>query len=207
MRMTRSPSESVKNLASIKSAVEDPSGPRFGRPSDRFGPPTVLFSRELALLKHDLDHLGAFMPDYICVGHAHSLIENATNFFNNEGERETVLLPILRRLLVGNSDWRVRILDGSDGGWLEEFFAYPIIDMKDEQGLGGDPFLRGLVVYGKALAHEKVRYFSYLLHSTTTPRTVSPIPWSIEPTGPPARHRGQPSYPVDRNFHRLRLLR
>ena len=54
MRTARSPSESVESPASIKGTLESPCGPRYGRPSDRFGPPTALFSRALALLKKDL---------------------------------------------------------------------------------------------------------------------------------------------------------
>lgn len=40
----------------------------------------------------------------------------------------------------------------SYGVWLEEFFAYLIVEMKNEPaGLGGDQFLQGLIVYNRTL--------------------------------------------------------
>ena len=40
----------------------------------------------------------------------------------------------------------------SYGVWLEEFFAYLIVEMKNEPaGLGGDQFLQGLIVYNRIL--------------------------------------------------------
>ena len=131
MWTTSSPSESVKSPSSVKGTVEAPSGPRYGRPSDRFGPPTALFSPELALLKYNLEHLDAFMPDSAAADLAFDLIENATNFFHGEDEREAILWPILARL-IGRSLWPTR-----DESWLEDRFAYPIVRIKDEQGLGG----------------------------------------------------------------------
>jgi len=179
MRTTGSPSDSVKSPSAIKGAVDRPTGPRYGRPSDRFGPPTALFSRELALLRYDLEHLEALAPHSTTADHTFDLIEHAANFFDDDGGREAALRPILGKLLVGKSQWQVPIANRSiksDGVWFEEFFAYLIVEVKNEAGLGGDPFLQGLVVYSKIIAQEKVPSPSCLFHSTKMPRTVSPIP-------------------------------
>ena len=175
MRHTDSPSENVKSAPTIRCFVEALEGPRYGRPSDRFGPPTALFSPELALLKYDLEHLEAFTPDSMGAKYAFDLIETSTNFFEKGSERRITVRPILRGLLVGESQWRAPITDGPNGTRLEETFAYPIIEIMDELGLEGDPFLRGLVAYSRALAQEKVWSPPCLFHSPPIPPTVSSI--------------------------------
>ena len=210
MRTTSSPSESVKNPVSIRHAIEDPAGPRYGRPSDRFGPPTALFSKELALLRYDLEHLEAFTPKSTDADRAFDLIENAVDFFDDENKREAALRPILGRLLVGKSQWQTLMSNGSakpDGVWLEEPFTYMIVQVKNEPGLGGDPFLQGLIVYSKTIAQEKVRSPSCPFHPTKMPQTVSHIPQTVEPTGCPTCYSGQLSRCIDRHLHRLRLCR
>ena len=206
MDMASSPSESVTSLDSIRKTVESLSGPRYGRPSDRFGPPTVLFSPELALLKHDLEHLDEFVPDSMGANLAFELIENATSFSRNEGDRKVALRPILRELL-GNSKWQMLIANRPDEGWLEETFAYPIVEIKDDLGFGGDPFLQSLIVYSKALTHEKVWSLSCQFHSATMPRTVPAVSRPVKPTGCPTHHSGEPTRRVDCHFHRFHLRR
>lgn len=134
--------------------VKAPGGPRYGRPSDHFGPPTALFSPELALFKYDLEHLDGFMPDPMAADLIFDLIENATNFFDDEGGRNAVLRPILRGLLEGYSELRAAV---GDRTWLEETFGRPIIEINDEPGSGRDPFLQGLVAYSEAIGQETVR--------------------------------------------------
>ena len=176
MKTTISPSESIKSFASIIAAVESPSGPRYGRPSDRFGPPTVLFSRELALLKYDLEHLNGLIPDSTGATLAFGLIERAAYLFSDEGERKAALQSILERLLVCNSQCQTLVADGSDEAWAEETFARPIVGIGGGSGFGGDPFLQSLIVYSKALTQKKVRSPSSQLHSTTILQTVSSVP-------------------------------
>jgi hypothetical protein len=179
MRTTGSPSDSVKNPASVKEAVENPTGPRYGRPSDRFGPPTALFSPELALLRYDLEHLDALAPDSVGVSRAFAFIASAAGFFDDEDERRAELQPMLEDLLKGWGQWQVSIVDGSakpDGVWLEGIFAYLIVEITGEPGLGGDPFLRSLVVYSKVIAQQKVLSSPCPLYSTKVPQTVSPVP-------------------------------
>ena len=159
MRTTGSPSETVKSPAAIKDAVDSPSGPRYGRPSDRFRPPMALFSPELALLRYDLEHLKVFTPNSTYAEHAFNLIEQSANFFADESKREVAIWPVLGSLLVGKSEWQASIGGGSakpDRIWLEGPFAYLIVEVKNEPGLEGDLFLQDLVVYGKILAQDKV---------------------------------------------------
>src|ERR1700684_740243 len=70
---TTSPSDNIKDFDKIKRTVTFPSGPRYGRPSHRFGPPTVLFNDALARLKYDLEHLDKFTPPHQKLCHAFSL--------------------------------------------------------------------------------------------------------------------------------------
>ncbi|KAF9644455.1 hypothetical protein BDM02DRAFT_3212847 [Thelephora ganbajun] len=159
---TLSPSETVKNAAAVKEAVYNSGGPRYGRPSDRFGPPTALFSEPLALLKYDLEHLESFAPDCRILNPTFELVVTATDFFDDESKREAALKPILRGLLGGQSEWQKSIADGAakpDGVWLESSLVYLIVELKNEPGLEGDPFLQGLAVYGKIITQDKYAKF------------------------------------------------
>ncbi|KAF9644456.1 hypothetical protein BDM02DRAFT_947327 [Thelephora ganbajun] len=163
MKGAPSPSESVKSAAAIKGTVCGPAGPRYGRPSDRFGPPMALFSEPLAFLKHDLEHLESFTPDHMTLNSAFELVATATDFFDDESKREAALKPILRGLFAGQNEWQKPTTDGAakpDGVWLEGSFAYLIVELRNEPGLEGDPFLQGLAVYSKIVTQPE--YTPYL---------------------------------------------
>ncbi|KAF9784366.1 hypothetical protein BJ322DRAFT_844770 [Thelephora terrestris] len=149
-----SPSDSIKDINKIKRTVTFPSGPRYGRPSHRFGPPTVLFNEALARLKYDLEHLDKFTPPHQKLCHAFSLIAIAADFHPSEEERFKSLKAPLKALLGTEASWKESVASGSaipDGLWLEGPFAYMIFELKNEPGLGGDPFLQSLVVYGNVV--------------------------------------------------------
>jgi len=116
------------------------------------------------------------MPDSVGATLAFDLIEHATNFFNNEGERMAALRPTLRELLVGNSHRQTLVADESGGAWAEEHLVYPIVGIGGGPGFGGDPFLQSLIGYSKALAQNKVRSPSCQPYPIVMPQTVSPIP-------------------------------
>jgi len=176
IRGAPSPSDCVKSSAAVKKALTDPRGhsPRYGRPSDQFGPPTALFSKPLALFEHDLKNLKSFTPDAEVLGHAFEFVAGATEIYENEKDREKFLYPLLEHLLPGECKWKESIAKGSakvsdkggakpDGLWLEGRFPCLIFELKNEQGLGGDPFLQGLIVYGKIVAQEEVRLLLFPL--------------------------------------------
>ncbi|KAF8326388.1 uncharacterized protein EI90DRAFT_1949019 [Cantharellus anzutake] len=161
MKTASSPLESVKSPGAIKCAVEGPSGPRYGRPSDRFGPPTALFSPPLARLRYRIEHLDA-IPDRAVALATSDLIELSAGFYEDEIQRGADLRIPLKSLISGTSKWQTETEDGSakpDGVWLLEGLAYLIVEIKNEPGLGGDPFLQGLITYSKILAQEKYSVF------------------------------------------------
>ena len=153
-------------------------GPRYGRPSDRFGPPTALFDETLAILKYDLEHLEGLTPSPKSVDHAFDLVTTATNFFEKEEERGRSLRKHLDPL-VGNVSWGASIAGGTttpDGVCLEGPFAYLIFELKNEPGLGGDPFLQSLIVYGKNIEQKAVRHpSSYRCLSTKLPHSTTSL--------------------------------
>jgi hypothetical protein len=154
-----SPSDCVKSPSSIEKTVLDPGGPRYGRPSDRHGPPTTLFDRSLAGLQYDLEHLDALTPSETAVCNAHSLISHSTGFFGEEYARELFVRDDLASLLSGEGIWQQSTADGvakPGGVWFEGPYVYLIFELKNEPGLGGDPFLQSLVVYNKIIKDEKV---------------------------------------------------
>ena len=140
-----SPSDSVKNASTVKNATIDPRGPRYGRPSDRFGSPTPLFSEPLALLEYNLGHLESFTPNLETLNRAFELITNSTDFFVDEDKREGVLKLVLGGLLPGPNKWQ-RPTPGKraqpDAIWLEEPFAYLIVQLKTSRGLQEIRFYR-----------------------------------------------------------------
>ena len=154
-----SPSDTVKSASAVKEGTIDPSGPRYGRPSHRFGPPTALFSEPLALLKYNLEHLESFTPDLATLNCALNLITSSTDFFPDGDQRAEVLKVILGDLIPGRKLWQrptTRKTAQPDGVWLEDFFAYIIVELKNEPGLAGDPFLQALIAYGKLIAEDEV---------------------------------------------------
>jgi len=154
-----SPSDCVKSFASVKKFVLDPGGPRYGRPSDRFGPPTALFSRTLAGLRYDLEHLEALTPPKETIPYAFQLVSYSAEFFDDEDRREQNLRNILKALLPGQSKWQEPMVGGAimpGGVWFERCAAYMILQLKNEPGLGGDPFLQCLAVYSKIIQQKEV---------------------------------------------------
>ena len=155
-----SPSDCVKTPGNVRGALNVPHGPRCGRPSDRFGPPTALFSKPLARLKRELDNLRLLDPDPETLLLAFKLVEISTDFFVDENAREDALRPILKGLLPGLVKWQESTANKSakpDGAWFEGIFAYLIAEIKNEAGLGGDPFLQGIITYGKITSQKTVR--------------------------------------------------
>ena len=135
------------------------SGPRYGRPAHRFGPPTALFSKPLAILKYHLDNLESLTPDPTTLDRAFDLIVYAADFFHDEGWREAVLRPLLQGLLVGKNEWQWSTTSARpDGVWLQGHFAYLTVTLKNESGLGGDPCLQGMISYGKIVTQEEVLF-------------------------------------------------
>jgi len=157
----KSPSDTVKNPNNLKAAVEAPGGPRYGRPSDRYGPPTALFDKALAVLQYDFDHLESLTPSTMNVRDAFDLVSLSAGFFSGEDVREVALRTPLQALLPDGGKWQEPMVGGAvkpDGTWLEGFFVYMILETKNEPGLGGDPFAQGLAVYTKIINQEQVLY-------------------------------------------------
>lgn len=87
------------------------------------------------------------------ISHAFDLVANAAEFYSEEDVREHALRTTIKNLLR-ESQWQVLMTVGSgkpDSVWLEGFFAYLIFQLKNEPGLGGDPFLQSLAVYSKII--------------------------------------------------------
>jgi hypothetical protein len=90
---------------------------------------------------------------------AFDFVAQSADFHDNEHAREAALKPILGHLLPGDAQWQELTEGGKakiDGAWTRGIFTYLIFELKNEQGLGGDPFLQGLVLYGKIVAQDKV---------------------------------------------------
>ena len=172
MRAAESPSETVKDPASIQGAVQN-CGPRYGARSDRLGPPVALFSRGLAHLKYDLDHPETFAPDPVTRRRASDLIESSANFFDDEDTREAALRPTLRGFPWESRSGKCQPpadQPSRRGFGLRGLFAYLVVKVKNEPGLGEYPFLQTLVIYSKILSQEEVLSSpSRPFHSTEVP--------------------------------------
>jgi len=112
-------------------------------------------------LKYNLGHLESLEPDYRTLDHAFDLITSSANFFADEDQREERLKVTLGGLLPGKCVWREKTSSQTAkpaGVWLQGPFTYILAELKNEPGLGGDPFLRSLVAYGKFTAEDEVLF-------------------------------------------------
>ena len=154
-----SPSDCVKNAAGVEKPVLDPGGPRYGRPSDRFGPPVALFNNALAGLQYNLDHLESLTPLETVIPYAFDLVSHSTGFFDTEDLRDAVLRDTLKALLPGGGKWKEPIAGGTtkpDGVWFKGSAVYMIFELMNEPGLGGDPSMRSFAVYSKIVHRQEV---------------------------------------------------
>ena len=114
----------------------------------------------MAHLKYRLDHLELLTPDPDILEDAFRLVSISTDTFDDEKQREAALKPILQTLLSGRAFGGSAV---SDATWLEGPFTYLIFELKNEEGLRGDPFLQGLLAYGKVVAQPTVCSLSFLI--------------------------------------------
>ena len=162
-----SPSECVKSPTGVEEALNGPHGPRLGRPSHRFGPPTALFSEPLALLKYELDHLELYTPDTDTLNLAFLLITTSSGFFADENARGGPLRSLLNVLLPDDIEWQELTVEETArpyGVWFEGDFPCLIFELKNEQGLGGDPVLQSSMSYGKVITQKLVCSSLFLVH-------------------------------------------
>ena len=165
-----SPSECVKSPAGVEEALNGPHGPRYGRPSHRFGPPTALFSEPLALLKYELDHLELYTPDTGTLNLAFLLITTSAGFFADEDARGGALRSLLSVFFSDDIEWQESTVEKTAkpyGVWFGGGFPCLIFELKNEQGLGGDPVLQSSISYGKVITQKLV--CSSLSHSSLLP--------------------------------------
>jgi hypothetical protein len=108
-------------------------------------------------LQYDLEHLEALTPPDAAIPRAYDLVSESAGFFDEEGVKESILQGTVESLLSGKCMWHRTMADeAAEQGrvWLEGAFAYLILRLKGELGLGGDPFLEGLTIYGKIIKQE-----------------------------------------------------
>ena len=93
--------------------------------------------------------------------HAFNFIVQAANFFADEEEREIGLKHFLESLLPGRTEWQ-RSTSGKSAKpsavWLQGVFAYVVLELKNEPGLSGDPFLQSLITYAKLTTQDEVLF-------------------------------------------------
>ena len=160
IRQGPAPYECVETPGAVQEALNGVHGPRYGRPSHRFGPPTALFSEPLALLKYELDNPELLTPNVSVLGCAFQLITFSADFFVDEDQRGLPLGSILKMLLPGDVKWQMMTQEKTarpTGVWFEGIFPCLIFELKNEQGLGGDPFLQSSLSYGKIITQTSVR--------------------------------------------------
>jgi hypothetical protein len=110
-------------------------------------------------LRYNLEHLDKLTPDHGLITPAFDFVTTGADFFDDEERRAKDLQKLLKDLLGHHLQWQKSIADGKakpDGVWFEGLFAYLIFEMKNEPGLGGDPFLQSLAVYSKIVQQNEV---------------------------------------------------
>ena len=110
-------------------------------------------------MQYDLEHLEALTPLETTIPHAYDLVSRSAEFFDEEDVRELTLQDTLEALLPGSNRWQRPMINGAvkpGRVWFEGPFVYLIFELKNEPGLGGDPFLQSLAVYSKIIKQKEV---------------------------------------------------
>ena len=106
-----------------------------------------------------MDHLEALTPHEENMTYALEFVSYSARFFDKEDQREEILRYTLKSLLSGKSEWQEPMVGGvivPGGVWFERCAMYMIFQLKNEPGIGGDPFLQSLAVYSKIIQQKEV---------------------------------------------------
>ncbi|KZT07892.1 uncharacterized protein LAESUDRAFT_650178 [Laetiporus sulphureus 93-53] len=143
-----SPSTGVSTSENIKAAYN---AVHAGRPALNYGPPTSIFSPQLARLSDRLQNLHSVEPSALYLKHSHEYIVHATDFYGKEMDRETNLKTTIDDILGAEGQWQHQFANKKakpDATWGMPI--YIVYEGKNENGQG-DASLQGILVYRKML--------------------------------------------------------
>ncbi|KAL5485856.1 hypothetical protein ACEPAI_6898 [Sanghuangporus weigelae] len=153
MKRFPSSSEGVKSEENIRGWTNDNTGVHTHRPVGNYGPPTALFHPALARLRHRLRHLDQIdEPSADHFEWAHKFIQVCNNGFRKEKILEGELKQIINALIGEDATWQELLQDNRakpDAVWGQIIRA--ILELKNVDGLGGNPILQATLDYTKIL--------------------------------------------------------
>ncbi|KAL5485676.1 hypothetical protein ACEPAI_6717 [Sanghuangporus weigelae] len=154
MKRFPSPSEGVKSEENIRGWANDSTGVHIHQPVGNYGPPTALFHPALARLRHRLRHLDQIdEPSAAHFEWAHKFIQVCNNGFRKENLMEGELSQIIDALIGEDATWQEYLQDKRsrpDAVW-GQIIIRAILELKDVDGVGGNPILQATLDYAKIL--------------------------------------------------------
>ncbi|KAJ7029948.1 hypothetical protein C8F04DRAFT_1398071 [Mycena alexandri] len=130
-------------------------GTLAGRPFGRCGPATAIFDTHLAGLSDALRDLAQAVPvpSTSKISWALEVFQVSLDFYKTEADMEKLIRPLINSLFPGG-EWQHRIAGGKPEahgpGW--------IFELKNLNGLGGDPEAQAIADYEKLLADPTTMY-------------------------------------------------
>lgn len=147
--------------------VDESSGVHVHLPAGNHGPPTALFHRTLARLKHRLKHLDQVPePSAEYYKWSHRFVIIGSDGIKDERLREEALKPCLHELIGETATWRMKLDDGKaalDAVWGKGM-PQVIMELKNLDGVGGNATLQGVFGFAKLLTQDKVCSSMYYSH-------------------------------------------
>lgn len=151
----------MRDEAGIKECIKEEHGVRAHRPAENYGPPTALFNHALAKLKHRLEHLDQLQelePSFDQLSSCHRFIVASCKVRDSEKDREATVREFIEGFIGDKGSWQGRTELGTakpDATWGDPVRL--ILELKNEDGLGGNATFQAVIVYGKIVSQAKVR--------------------------------------------------
>ena len=149
------PSSTIENAKGVAAAQRGPTGIHAGRPFQNRGPPTTLFSSEIARFVGQLDHLDRIQPSPDLLYHTLKFIEHSCDFNSDDlAQRSSSKIVTFFNALFGKNGQEQGQIGRSKADML--WGMHGVLVVNNEEGIGGEPKLQGALDRRHHIASAKV---------------------------------------------------
>ncbi|KAG5649917.1 hypothetical protein H0H81_001495 [Sphagnurus paluster] len=158
---SNSPSETAGSPAKIREVIEgNKSRVYVGRPG---GAPAAIFNPALAALQLRLENLDQVKVDHGDVVNAAEYMDKAITAYDDESAREKAIKTCIDIAVGQSGDWNSR-LDWADAikpdcAWWHKLFLTIVLELKNIDGLAGNPSFQSIIDYCKIIPQKKYQEF------------------------------------------------
>lgn len=158
---SNSPSETAGSPAKIREVIEgNKSRVYVGRPG---GAPAAIFNPALAALQLRLENLDQVKVDHGDVVNAAEYMDKAITAYDDESAREKAIKTCIDIAVGQSGDWNSR-LDWADAikpdcAWWHKLFLTIVLELRNIDGLAGNPSFQSIIDYCKIIPQKKYQEF------------------------------------------------